>query len=165
MLAPAIAACAAVFSRKEEADHRAQAAYAQCESLREAHRLATHLAAVDCAIPTVVGAYREAAYPFEDLLFMSIQARRIGAGRLDRGGVSEDEEKRDLATLGERIAAEEKRRFAVMGASGNLRPMTSETLVQGLVSFAPEPTPEAVAPPLPGSPANCFTIGGAQRCN
>ena len=73
MLAPVLAACgSAVMSRKADADQQAKAAYARCEARRAAHQLPTHLAAVDCAAPTVEGAYKEAAYPFEDLLYVSI---------------------------------------------------------------------------------------------
>ncbi len=165
LLAPALAACgSAVMSRKADADQQAKAAYARCEARRAAHQLPTYLAAVDCAAPTVTGAYKEAAYPFEDLLYVSIQARRIGATHVDRGEISEADEQRDVATLDDRITAEEDRRFAIMRRGGNPTPTAPDVLVQGLASLTPAPIQAETPVPPPGSAANCFTLGGQQHC-
>jgi hypothetical protein len=165
MVAAALAGCADNgSSRKPEADRAAAAAYAQCEARRAAHQLPSHVAAVACAAPTVVDAYQEAGYPFDDLVDISIEARRIAAERLDDGQITQAQENRDLAVLATRITAEENRRIAATHVGGRPTPTPPEILVRGLASFAPTPAEaEGPVPPLAAG-KNCFTLGPESHC-
>jgi hypothetical protein len=151
-------------SRKDEADAKAQAAYAQCDQLRRIGQYKTRLAAVDCAVPNVVTAYQESAYPFTDLIYISIQARRIGAGKVDSGDVTEAQYERDLAELERRLAAEDGRRREIMKFGGNPQPTEVGTLVQGLSAFAPTPTAAELPATPPDAESSCLPLGGIKRC-
>ena len=157
----ALAGCFVQESRKREADAEANAAYAQCETLRHSGKYKTELAAVDCAVPTVVAAYEQTAYPFNDLIYISIQARRIGAAKVDAGIVTEAQYRHDLAVLDARLAAEDKRRRGVMEYGGNPQPTPVSVLTQGLPAFAPAPTVAAL--PL-GAKPGCVPLGDIRRC-
>jgi len=159
---PLLVACFVPQSRKIEADEKAKAAYAQCDAMGAAGRLTSRVAVVDCAIPKVVAAYQGAGYPYMDLVYVSTIARRIGAGRVDAGVVTEPDLRRDLAELDGRIAAEDQRRLDIMKYGGRPVPVSADFLVQGLNSFAPAPT--AAALPA-GSAPSCFTLGAEKRCN
>ncbi|HUZ74495.1 MAG TPA: hypothetical protein VMU87_16035 [Stellaceae bacterium] len=151
-------------SRVDEAKAKAQAAYARCDELRRAGHYATHLAAVDCAVPTVVAAYGEAAYPFNDLIYISIQARRVGAAKVDAGEVTDAQYRRDLVVLDTRLAAEDRRRRAIMEYGGNPQPAAVGTLLQGLSAFTT--TSETAARPAPGPAAEpgCVPLGAIRTC-
>jgi hypothetical protein len=156
-----LAGCFVSDSRKEEADAKAQAAYARCDELHRAGRYKTYAGAAECAVPTVVAAYEESGYPFTDLIALSIQARRIGARRIDSGDVTEDEYRRDLAELDSRIAAEEARRRGIMTHGGNPKMVSLDPLIVGLRSFTPEPS----AAQLPALRAgNCVPLGEIKSC-
>ena len=157
-------ACVMPQSRKIEADKAARSAYEQCEALRKAGSLDNHVAAVDCALPKVINAYKEAAYPFEDLVFVTIAARRMGAANIDNGNATEAEVRHDIAQLDIRIAAEERRRLDVISYGGRPTPTPDEVLLQGLNALTPAPTAAA----LPRIPANknpgCFSFVADKRC-
>jgi hypothetical protein len=147
--------------RLSEAEAKAKAAYAQCEELRQVGQIKTHVAAVNCAVPQVTDAYVAAAYPFTDLVYDEIQARRVGAARVDDGDVSETQYQHDVAVLDARIAAEEKRRRAEMALGGSGQAAPPEPLIAGLPSFAPAPTAAAMPPPAPGG---CVPLGSIRTC-
>ncbi len=166
VLALALAGCFISQSRKEEADSKAAAIYAQCDQQRRTGKYATHLAAVDCAVPTVAGAYQQAAYPFTDLVYISVQARRIGANKVDTGETTEAEYQHDLAELDTRLAAEDARRRKAMSHGGNPQPVPVDTLVEGRSAFAPAPTAAAVPPPPPptATATGCIPLSGLRSC-
>jgi hypothetical protein len=157
-----VAGCVMSQVRKDEADAKARTAYAQCDDERRAGKLTTHLAAVNCAVPTVVRAYQESAYPFTDLIYVSVQARRIGARRVDSGDVTEAQYQQDLATLQTRIAAEDDRRRGIMKYGGDPQPAPAGALVEGLSAFAPAPVRAALPPP--GANPNCVPLGQIRSC-
>lgn len=160
----ALAGCFVSQSRKEEADAKAQTAYAKCDRLLAAGQYKTHLAAVDCAVPIVTAAYEEAAYPFTDLTYISIQARRIGSRKVDVGEVTETQYQHDLAELDTRLAAEDARRRQIMKYGGAPQPATADALVQGLDAFTPTPTAAALPISAPGTQAACVPLGAIRRC-
>ena len=156
----AVAGCASA-SRQEEADAKAQAAYANCEQLRSIGRLKNHRAAVQCAARTVLDAYDGAGYPFMDLVYVSLQARELGAERVDAGDVSDDQYRRDVTELDARIAAEDARRRKSMSFGGSANPAPQQLLVQGLPSFQAE---ARAAAPQPTS-SGCVPLAGLRSCN
>lgn len=157
-LALALAGCDVPQGRDREADATAKAAYAQCEELRESGQIKSELAAVDCAVPTVVAAYQEAAYPFDDLIYISVQARRAGARKVDDGIIGRSQYLHDVAALDARIAAESARRHKAMEFGGNPKPAPLGVLLGGLPSFARAPTAAAVPP------GGCVPLGGIRTC-
>ena len=157
----ALAGCFSTQSRWGEAGAKARAAYAQCDQRRLTGQSRTHLAAVDCAVPTVIAAYQEAAYPFRDITYLSVQARRIGSRRVDAGEVTEAEYQHDVAELDSRLATEESRRVKIMEFGGNPKPTPTDTLMLGLGAFAT--TPSAAALPSP-PPTGCVPLGEIKTC-
>ena len=163
---PALAAAALVLAactphaREDEAAAQARAAYARCDAGLASGRIKTHLDAVNCAVPAVTAAYEGAAYPFDDLLYISIQARRIGAARVDAGAISEAQYRQDVAALDARIVAEEAKRRAAIDRGGRPERTPVEALVQGLPSFAPEPAAAAA----PKGNGDCVSLGQIRPC-
>jgi hypothetical protein len=157
-LALGVAGCFYPHGRMDEARVQANSVFAACERAREAGRYPTHRAAVECAVPKVQEAYREAAYPYVDLLYIRIEARRRGAGKVDQGEVTEAQYQQDIATLEARIEAEEARRAELTGRGLTPTPAPDQTLVAGLPSFAAAPTAEL---PTPGS---CLPLGAIRAC-
>jgi hypothetical protein len=153
-----LAGCFYQHGRMDEARDQGEAAFAACERAREAGRYPTHRAAVECAVPKVEDAYREAAYPYIDLLYVRIEARRRGAGKVDAGEVSEAQYQQDVATLEARVRAEEARRAALTGRGLTPTPVPDNVLVAGLPSFVSVPT---AALPRPGS---CVPLGDIRPC-
>ncbi len=160
-LALVLAGCVVPQAREDEAAAKAQAAYARCDELRRAGKYPSRVAAVDCAAPTVIAAYREAAYPFDDLIYISIEARRIGAARVDSGAVGAAQYQRDVAELDRRLAAEESRRRGIMKYGGNPQPEELGKLLQGLPSFAADAGAPPEPPPRPGG---CTPLGAIKPC-
>lgn len=142
----------------DQARDQAESVFAACERAREAGRYPTHRAAVECAVSKVQEAYREAAYPYIDLLYIRIEARRRGAGKVDSGDVTEAQYQHDIATLETRIEAEEARRTELTGRGLTPTPAPDDVLVAGLPSFASAPTAE-----LP-SPGSCMPLGAIRPC-
>ncbi len=155
----ALAGCFAAQGRNEEAAAKAKATYAQCEELRGIGQLRSHVAAVDCAVRPVLAAYDEAAYPFMDLIYISIQARRLGAANLDAGDVTESQYQHDVAELDARLAAEENRRRESQTFGGNAPPVGADTFIKGLPAFAPT----VATGPLP-PPGSCLSLGAIRPC-
>ncbi len=160
----ALQACVVPQSRKTEADEAARAAFARCEAMRQSGALKTHLAVVDCAMPKVVAAYEQSAYPFEDLIYISLNARRIGAQKIDRGKATEAEVQRDLGELQTRVAAEERRRLDIIAYGGSPQPAAPDTLLQGLSTLTPMPSAAALAPAPSASSPTCFSFTAAKSC-
>ncbi|HUK61596.1 MAG TPA: hypothetical protein VLV50_20350 [Stellaceae bacterium] len=161
LLVLALTGCFQLTGRTSEARSDEQAAWARCEQQREIGRLRTHVAAVDCAVKPVLAAYEDAAYPFMDIVYVSIQARRRGAQRVDAGEISEQQYRRDVTALEGRLAAEEKRRNDIQLFGGRATPTPPEQLVGGLPSFAPEARASAPAPTANG----CVPLGAIKSCN
>jgi len=163
-LLPAFTGCVYPDQRIDEAKAKVAAAYAKCDADFHAGALSSHLAAVDCAAKDVNAAYSEAAYPFADLVYVSIEARRIGAANLDHRDIAEDQYRRDVAALDARIAAEDSRRRDIMRYGGSPVPATPNSLVGGLASFRPTPDAADVLPEPSGLPPNCLQVGGTTLC-
>ena len=156
----ALTACIMSAQRTAESDEAAADAYQKCENLRIAGVVKSHVASVDCAIPKVQQAYQVAAYPFMDLVYFSLEARQLGAERVDAGDVSDEQYQRDVAALDARVAAEEARRRNAMTLGGNAKPVPPSALVQGLPSFAEEARAAAPRP----TPNGCVPLGGIRSC-
>ena len=119
----ALGACVMMSNpRKEEADAAAAEAYAKCENLRLAGVIKTHVGAIDCAIPKVQQAYQVSGYPFTDLVYISVQARRYGARKLDSGEITEAEYQDAVKEMDTRFKNEEGRRIARMNLGGAPKP-------------------------------------------
>ncbi len=146
----ALTGCFTMSGRTGTATADAQAIWQHCEERRETGQIKTHVAAVECGARPVLGVYEGAAYPFMDLVYLSIQARNVGAGRTDNGDVSDEQYRRDVAALDVRLADEEKRRKDIQLYGGRATPTPPEQLDAGLPSFAPEASAGALAPMAPG---------------
>jgi hypothetical protein len=157
----ALGGCFGPELRQDEAKDTANAAYAHCEELRQIGQLRNHVAVVECAAKPILDAYNAAGYPFMDLVYTSIQARRIGAERLDNEDVTEAQYQQDSAVLDQRIAAEEKRRRDDMTLGGGAVPTPAVQLVAGLPSFEPAATAGAMRPV---TPKGCAPIAGIRTC-
>lgn len=149
--------------RTEESDEKAADAYAKCENLRVAGVIKSHVAAVDCAIPKVQEAYQTAAYPFEDLVYISVQARRFGARKVDAGEISDAEYQSAVTEMQSRLKAEEGHRLARMRLGGNPNPQSPEELLHGLTALMVTPAAAALPSAPPG--ADCVPIAGIRKCN
>ncbi|HXQ51689.1 MAG TPA: hypothetical protein VN802_11390 [Stellaceae bacterium] len=158
-VALALASCAQM-PRKIEAQEKSRDLLARCEALREAGRLKTHVEVVDCALQRVIDTWTAAGYPFMDLVYVWIQARRNGADRIDRGQATEAEVERQLAQLDARIDDEEKRRQDLISRGANPAPVAPETLVVGLDTLSPRPIAKPRQPE-----GNCVSIGPFRQCN
>jgi hypothetical protein len=160
-LAVALGGCFGPQLRQDEAKDTANAAYAHCEELRQIGQLRNHEAVVQCAAKPVVDAYTEAGYPFIDLVYTEIEARRVGAQRLDNEDVTEAQYQQDVAVLDQRIAAEDKRRRDDMAFGGDAVPAPAAQLIAGLPSFEPATTAGAMRP---ATPNGCVPIAGIRAC-
>jgi len=140
-----------------EARARADAAIASCDDQLRGGRLRSYRQAADCAGPQIITAYQAAAYPFMELVYLEVAARRVGSENVDRGAVSDEAYRRDIDELVRRLGAEAKRRAAAMkyGEPAGGGPGEA-TLLAGLTTIGIGPMP------APGS--NCFSVGGFQHC-
>lgn len=143
--------------RTKEARTEADAAIEACDAQLRAGRLHSYRQAADCAAPQIITAYEESSYPFMDLIYLEVAARRVGAENLDRGAVSEDAVRRDMSELIRRLNAEADRREAAMkyGEAAPRGPGEA-ALLAGLHTISIGPMP------APGS--NCFSVGSFQHC-
>jgi hypothetical protein len=85
---------------------------AQCEARRRSGELTSVTAVERCAEPDVIAAYREAGYPYMDLIRFAEAARLAGAQKVDKGEIDEREYDRQRLELRDRLAAEIDRRNA-----------------------------------------------------
>jgi hypothetical protein len=160
----ALSACLMMSAqRKDEADETAADAYQKCENLRLAGVIKSHVGAIDCALPQVQKAYQVAAYPFDDLIYISVQARRFGARKVDSGEISDAEYQSAVQEMNGRLKAEEKRRLARMNLGGDPKPEGPDEIMRGLTALMP--TPAAAALPPPPKSADCVPIVGIRQCN
>lgn len=157
-LVAGLSGCFVPQARIHEANAKAAADYARCDALRRAGKLASREAAVQCAASYVMAAYKEAAYPFMDLVYIDLEARRIGAARVDHQELTAAQYHHDLAALHARIAAEDRRRRAIIDYGGDPKPVPVATLIAGLKSFAPTVTARTPANP------NCVPLGQIRPC-
>lgn len=148
-------------SRMSETREQVASAYARCDQRYAAGLIKSHLAAVNCATPDVIAAYQAAGYPFEDLVYVSIEARRRGAANVDRGDVTEAQYEHDAAELDTRIAAEEARRRTTINRTGTPSLATPDMLVAGLPAFATTPAAGSIVALPPGS---CIPLGDLRPC-
>jgi cell division septation protein DedD len=144
------------------AAHEAAATAEQdCAAKLQSGALQTHVAVALCANPRVAARYRVARYPYMDLVYLRAAAVLAGAAAIDQGRASDDEVAAQFGELRNRLAAEERRRFAAaqppLDAAGEAH--AAAKLVAGLPVFATiaDPalaaeTPTAAVPEAP-SPA------------
>lgn len=163
-LAVALGGCFFAGARQGAADAKAQAAYARCDRLFQAGQLQSRLDAVNCAAPDVVAAYQESAYPYDDLVYTAIEARRIGAANVDAGNTSEGQYRHDVAALDQRIAAEEARRRA-QSIFSDAAITPGATLVEGLPAFVPAPDAAALPKNTQKTSSGCTPVPGLRTCN
>ena len=83
---------------------------AECEARRHSGELGSVTAVERCAEPRVIAAYRDAGYPYMDLIRFAEAARLAGAEKVDRGEIGERDYERQRLELRDRLAAEIKRR-------------------------------------------------------
>jgi len=110
----------------------------QCQERRRSGELKSVTEVERCADPGVIAAYREAAYPYMDLIRFAEAARLAGAQKVDKGEISESEYERQRLMLRDRLAAEIKRRNAERPprpSAETLDPSTTAKLVDGLSAF------------------------------
>ena len=84
----------------------------QCEARRHSGELTSATAVEHCAEPRVVAVYRDADYPYMDLIRFAEAARLAGAEKVDKGEISESEYERQRGKLRGRLADEIDRRNA-----------------------------------------------------
>jgi len=141
----------------KEARTKADAAIEDCLSQLRSGKLHSYREAADCAGPQIITVYQASAYPFMDLVYLEVAARRVGAENIDRGAVSEEAVRRDMSELVRRLTTEASRREAAM-KYGDAAPRGpgEATLLAGLstISIGPMPTPGG----------NCFSVGSFQHC-
>ena len=113
---------------------------AQCEARRRSGELRSVTAVERCAEPRVIAAYREAGYPYMDLIRFAEAARLAGAQKVDKGEIGESEYDRQRLELRERLAAEIDRRNALTppprSAADMPDPSVTAKLVAGLSAFS-----------------------------
>ena len=100
--------CAA--ARYREAEEKANAATAECRARRLAGDLPNREASARCSEPKIRSAYRDAGYPYMDLIDLHLAHRLLNAQRLDRGEISEEQARVENAELVTRINSEIARR-------------------------------------------------------
>lgn len=111
----------------------------QCEARHRTGELKKVTDVERCADPDVIAAYREAAYPYMDLIRFAEAARLAGAQKVDSGEISEHEYERQRLMLRDRLAAEINRRNAEAPPrhfSETLDPSTTTRLIAGLSAFS-----------------------------
>jgi hypothetical protein len=101
---------AAQSGRDKWAAETSAKAITDCQAKIRTGELRSYQAAAECARPRIMGAYQEAAFPFEDLVAIKIQAVQYGAESIDSGEVPLGEVQRQLAVLDQRIEADADRR-------------------------------------------------------
>ncbi|MGH7091559.1 MAG: hypothetical protein ACREFQ_21930 [Stellaceae bacterium] len=160
----ALGGCFFAGTRETEAGAKAQAAYRRCDQLFRAGQVHSRLEAVNCAAPDVVAAYQESAYPYEDLVYTAIQARRIGAANVDAGNTTEAQYRHDVAEIDKRIAAEEARRRG-QSVFSDREPTPGAKLVEGLPAFVPAPDAAALPKDTETKSSDCTPVPGIRTCN
>jgi hypothetical protein len=115
-VALALASCAALPPPDHAADFaatkaRAKRADEQCRADHAAGILKTEFQQARCIRSKVVPIFRDAGYPYMDLVYVLMAAKETAARKLDRGQVTRDRAEAQLNELGRRIHAEELQRF------------------------------------------------------
>jgi hypothetical protein len=113
---------------------------AQCEARRRNGELTSVTAVERCAEPDVIAAYRNADYPYMDLIRFAEAARLAGAEKVDKGEISERDYERQRGKLRGRLADEIDRRNAETppprSDADMPDPSTTAKLVAGLSAFS-----------------------------
>ena len=113
---------------------------AQCEARRRSGAITSVAAVERCAEPGVLAAYRDADYPYMDLIRFAEAARLAGAEKVDKGEISEREYDRQRLKLRDRLAAEIDRRNALTPPPRSTAdmpdPSVTAKLVAGLSAFS-----------------------------
>jgi hypothetical protein len=73
---------------------------AECEARRRSGALTSVTAVERCAEPGVIAAYRDAGYPYMDLIRFAEAARLAGAQKVDRGEIALSEYERQRLCAG-----------------------------------------------------------------
>jgi len=110
----------------------------QCQERRRSGEFKSVTEVERCADPRVTAAYREAGYPYMDLIRFAEAARLAGAQQVDKGEISESEYDRQRLMLRDRLAAEINRRNAEQPprpSAETLDASTTSKLVEGLSAF------------------------------
>jgi hypothetical protein len=90
----------------------ARAADQACESERTMGIYKTHAQVADCVQTAVVPIFTKANYPYMDLVYLYLSAKRVAAKKTDRHLVGEDDADSQLTDLGNRIRQQEQQRTA-----------------------------------------------------
>jgi hypothetical protein len=113
---------------------------AQCEARRRSGELTSVTAVERCAEPGVIAAYRDAGYPYMDLIRFAEAARLAGAEKVDKGEISQSEYDHQRGALRDRLAAEIDRRNAETPPARSTAdmpdPAVTAKLVTGLSAFS-----------------------------
>ncbi len=161
LLGLALAGCVGTISDSatRDAERRARAAFAECNTELRNGVLKSYSQAADCARPKVLAAYQENGYPNMDLIELDLYARGLGARRVDAGDTTPSAVNRDIAELDRRIAAEEQRRLdARRATSGGAPPVPLAQLMAGLDALT------TTSAPLPPPGKNCINVGSFTHC-
>jgi hypothetical protein len=126
-----------------------------CRTKLDTGELKTFTDVAKCREIPVIQAYKDAQYPYMDLIRIVMAAGDAAAERIDRREVSEAEAKLQLSELMTRVAAEERRRWAAGTARASPRELTAE-LLQGLPALEPANRPS--------TGLNCFQVASDTRC-
>jgi len=123
---------------------------AECNDKRIKKELKGFKAAVECAGPKVIAAWRERQYPYMDLIELYEAASLVGADKVDSGRLSEPEYKLQLAELRSRMTAEEQRRTlavantrAAEAQAQAAATQANAAILQGLSAFQAANRPNA----------------------
>ncbi len=87
-----------------------RAAIAECRERRLRKELASYKESAECASPKIFAAWREANYPYMDLLTAWLNAREEASAQVDQKAITPKEFERQMGLLTNRLTAEEQRR-------------------------------------------------------
>jgi hypothetical protein len=146
-------------SAMKEATAIASAAVKECRERRLSGEFKTYVQSSQCANERIVQAYRDAGYPYMDLIAVTTAARVVASENIDHGRVSEAEAQLQLAELFTRIANEERRRDLETADAHQRAGMaianSTATLLQGLSALQATSRPGGIT---------CTTFGNATNC-
>jgi hypothetical protein len=139
---------------------KAKQADEQCRAEHAAGMLKTELQQARCIRAKVVPIFRDAGYPYMDLVYVLMAAMETAARKVDRGQVTSARAEAQLHELSSRIHAEELRRFREK--AGPIRQAAAgDELLRGLDIVSSRAGPsgkpdgadptQAAAPSLPSS--------------
>jgi hypothetical protein len=138
---------------QKKADFKAAAenfkvAAEDCKQKRLSGELKTYVESVQCSNPALISSYRNAGYPYMDLIELLAASRLVGAERIDKHEMTEAELQLQMAELNSRVTAEAQRRtLAMMNANSqsmaahaqaqSAQAQSTAVMLQGLSAFQP----------------------------